>query len=189
MARTIDLNNPTAQFVPVASLPAAQELETILRDRFSLPAQVCAHAGTKWSVCVYEPWRVKSFTPVTMDEFFDTLARFDPTPWERLEVGGGTVEKQQEQYTARYRVDVTQHPAFENFTPAEVKALVDSWGGMKDGTTLTAGGCAAWTPEQFLENLKSQITLSQAWAAVLQEDNFITRALDAGTFCPEEVTL
>jgi hypothetical protein len=179
MARTIDPNNPTAQFVPVASPEDAKVLETILREKFSLAAQVCLPTDSQplHSVCVYNPWRVKSFTPATEDEFFDTLARFDPTPWERLEVEGGTVEKQTERYAARYRVDVFQHPAFEGYTVAEVKHLVAAWGGLKDGSKLTASGCAAWTSEQFLHRLKVELNLSRSWKAVLAEDNFITRAL------------
>jgi hypothetical protein len=139
-----------------------------------------------YSVCVYNPWRVTSFIPETMDEFFDTLARFDPTPWERLEVGGGTVEKQAERYAARYRVDVFQHPAFEDYTVAEVKRLVAAWGGIKDGSKLTASGCAAWTPEQFLHRLQVELNLARSWKAVLEEDNFITRALRPSASPPAE---
>jgi hypothetical protein len=179
MARTIDPNNPTAQFVPVASQEAAKQLETILREQFALFAQVCQDTSLGYSVCVYEPWRIKNFIPATQDAFFDTLSRFDPTPWETLEVGGGTVEKQTERYAARYRVDVFQHPAFETYTLAEVKRLVELWGGIKDGSSLTASGCAAWTPEQFLQSLQSKLNLSRSWKAVLEEDNFITQALNA----------
>jgi hypothetical protein len=68
------------------------------------------------------------------------------------------------------------HPAFGAYSTEERLRLLQTHP-RRVGTAIFSGGCAAWTEEQFLDNIRGQMNLARSWEAVLAEDNFITRAL------------
>jgi len=91
---------------------------------------------------------------------------------------GGEVHALYKPCSVTYTVDASSHPAFDNLSDDDFALLLHSWS-RREGTKLTCGGCNGWKAEEFLEMVLTHRDLGKAFAAVLSEDNFISRQFSA----------